>query len=324
MNQPNCSIRHLAIWAAGFSLICSSAGAAPQHIGFLSPQVSHAFQEYLSERTDDGFKLFMVASDGTFAWSARSSFEAAFDTAREKCNELRNPWKCDLYAVGDTIVWGMPEKDRVAIIAGYRERSGQETRPAVALPPPASTIEGEKAFLEYRDWDEGPNLFKVFALSKSGAWSWSTRFSYEAAERDAIAHCEEAPGSRRGLCRPYAIGNTVVWTMPETSVRSVISTYQISRTALGPPATEAPLGVRTLQAFRAYQTSADFKFFAIGGGSWGTSNRDSFELALEETMSVCRQYAGRPCELFAVGNTVVWGASEEIRKQVMDTYRQRK
>ena len=324
MFKPDHSFKLLLSVVLALSFLSINAAAAPAHPGFLSPQVSHGFQEYLAEDARGGFKLFMVAGNGTFAWAARSTFEAAFQAARGKCSELRSPWRCDLYAVGDTVVWGLAEKDKAATIANYLEqKTDQRSPPHASLPAASGTPEGAKAFAEYSAWDEGPNLFKVFILSESGAWSWSARFSYEAALHDAIEHCEQAPGSRRGLCHLYSIGDTVVWELPEQEIQSVVSTYQFGKTDLGPPATEAPLGVRTLQAFRAYQQALDYKFFAIGGRSWGTSNRDSFELALEETMDTCRQYANRPCELFAIGDTVVWGFSEQIKAQVMDAYRAR-
>ena len=52
-------------------------------------------------------------------------------------------------------------------------------------------------------------------------------------------------------------------------------------------AIRASLRFAQIQAFRTFQEHFDYKFFAMSNDAWGTSSRDSFDLALDETMSVC-------------------------------------
>ncbi|HSS63944.1 MAG TPA: hypothetical protein VLS27_05890 [Gammaproteobacteria bacterium] len=313
----------VSVTALTLILFLANARAAGNHIGLSSPDTRYAFQEYLAQKEGAGYKVFMLAVNGAYAWAARRSYDSALKMASDNCRRHAAPRRCELYAVGDTVVWGLSKQEQKDSIAAYKTRVGVPEYHSADSLPEIFTVKGAEAFTEYKFWKEGPNLFKVFVLSHYGAWSWNTDFSYEQAEREAIELCEQARHSRRGSCRPYAIGDTIVWEKSEKETRAVASAYKSSKTFLGTHAVNASLGFKTVRAFRTYQLDPDFKFFAVGNNAWGKSDRASFDLALEEAMSVCKKYAGRPCELFAVGDTVVWKMPENKLREIMDAYKQR-
>ena len=69
------------------------------------------------------------------------------------------------------------------------------------------------------------NAFKVFVLEDDWAWEYRNRDTYEAALKAAMDACDKH-ASRRGLCRLFAVGDTVVWDMSEKERDAVIEAYR--------------------------------------------------------------------------------------------------
>ena len=134
------------------------------------------------------------------------------------CAGYTNLAACRLFAIGNTIVWDMSAQEQKDAIAKY----GQEKPQRETVDAPLTSV-GVAAFDRYLNIDDCER-FKVFMLAENGALAKLDRATYDEAFQDTLLLCE-LRARRRGLCRLFAVGNTVVWEMSKDEIAEVIEEY---------------------------------------------------------------------------------------------------
>jgi hypothetical protein len=200
-----------------------SQAESAQHQMLNRPSTLKAFEKYkMYYEGDQTFKAFVLANDGALSWRIRPTPQAAIDDAMTSCASNTGLAGCRLFAIGNTIVWDMSAQDRKDAIATYGKEKPQ--REIVDAPLSSSALWGFDTYLTTDDCDR----FKVFMLAENGAWGKLTRKTYDEAFEETLLLCDQY-ARRRGLCRLFAVGNTVVWEMAEDELSEVIQEYRKPR-----------------------------------------------------------------------------------------------
>lgn len=260
------------------------------------PFVSDAIRERL--RSDyagaAGSKALAISRTGGSAWyvSAQPSEEEAARRAVETC--LRNaPEPCDLYAVGERLVWErspppMPARPYAPPAA---ERLAAPFDPA-RLPLAGPGMQ-ERLRVEY-----GPAAaFKAVALARTGTVGIATRrASEEEAMRAALEFCGDQAGS---ACAIVAIEDAFVTPFPAST--AIAGLFDPSTLPL-PPAERERLA-------QSYAARGGWKAAAIGRNArFGlAAGRSSEAEAVAGALSECRAAGGQDCIVQAIGIFAVLG-----------------
>jgi TPR repeat protein len=163
------------------------------------------------------------------------TYEAAAEAALEGCEELSDfqsftSGGCRLLAVGNTIVWDMPEVEREQVVAAYRVSRAKIVIPSQLTLADAKILssDGLAGFRRYIRMD-AYGKFKVFAAARKGAWSYRSGVSYDTAAKAALDVCQSYAGSgysQSSKCRLFAVGDTVVWNLSKREAQKVIAAYR--------------------------------------------------------------------------------------------------
>ena len=179
------------------------------------------FQDYLRHfEGPQGYKVLVMSPRGAFAWLSRASYEMALNDTINWCAERTTLAGCKLFAVGDTIVWDMSLTEQEKVIGAYK---ASKTPISIEVTAQLSTsaIGGFGGYQSAYDLEQ----FKVFAYSDDGAWAYRMESTYEDAFRFAMDACD-GYARRRGLCRLFAVGDTIVWEMSDKERDAVVERYQ--------------------------------------------------------------------------------------------------
>ncbi len=196
---------------------------ATRHPMLNRPSTSQGFERYtLYYEGDNTFKAFVLSNSGAWSWRIRPTPQAAIDDALTSCAANSYLAGCRLFAIGNTIVWDMSEREREDTIANYE--LGKTKLDLPDAPLSSSALWGFEIYLNVDDCEK----FKVFLLAENGAWTQLERTTYEEVLKDAFNLCDIYAG-RPGLCRFYAVGNTVVWGTAEDEIAEVIEDYRKPR-----------------------------------------------------------------------------------------------
>jgi adenylate cyclase len=265
---------------------------APDQVPFVSDAIRERLRaDYAAAASP---KALAISRTGGSAWyvQAQSSEEEAGRRALETC--LRNaPEPCDLYAVGDRLVWErspppMPAKPYAPPAA---ERVTSAFDPAhVPLAGPGMQ---DRLRVEY-----GPAAaFKAVAIARTGTVGMATRrASEDEAMRAALEFCGDAAGS---ACAILAIDDSFVAPFPTTT--SVAGLFDPASLPL-PPADRDRL-------IQAYGARGGWKAVAIGRNArFGIAvGRDSEAQAVADALGECRAAGGQDCLVQAIGIFAVLG-----------------
>ena len=284
--------------------------------------VRDLFETYWSyDEGDSLFKVFVMASDGVAYYYTRPTYEDALSGAMNRCAS-ESSFSCRVFAVGNTIVWDMTDSELARAISDYRTQKRGPDSDLLGVPLTSDSL---KAFETYKSIDDGLHEFKVFVLSEDeDAWSYWRALRYEEAERGAMEGCWKH--TRR--CRILAVGDVVVWSMGDDKRAAVVKAYQSEKQVLVSPAPDAPFGPSGIKGFNKYEVwneGSAFKVFVLStDGAWTYKMRSTLAEAIEAAMTACGGYTRRgTCQLFAVGNTVVWGMSKRDKEQAIAAYEAR-
>jgi hypothetical protein len=210
-----------------FGIICTlffqlAFSASWEHPKLSRPGARHNFENYkAATEVDSAFKVFVMSPIGASSWRVRSTFEQALKDALGACQGGTSADNCQLFAVGNTIVWDMSRSEQERIISEYK--AGKLGTPIHTTAPLNQS--GIRGFGSYRHSVEGKQ-FKVFMFNeRSGSWAYRMRASYEEAVRDATSSCEEY-SRQAGDCRLFAVGDTIVWDMTEKERAAAIHAYR--------------------------------------------------------------------------------------------------
>jgi Zn-dependent protease with chaperone function len=248
--------------------------------------------EYLGKKE---FKVF-VADVSTGYWRYQSGYWhplAALNLALKLCREKGRD--CTAAFVGDRFVFDRSASDLAEAIDSYHKEA---TWPANIKNPLREYLNEEK-FVD----------FKAFAADPTQK-NWqreSGRSSPNKAIEETVALCR----SRNTLCELYAIGNHIVFAQSDEEKKATAVSY--AREVLE----------KKLEFFRQ-PSYADFK--AVAGNpdimTYGLSlsyDRTSANDAVQEALRTCsEQFA--PCQIFAVGDVVVFGMPQERIDQLVEEY----
>jgi adenylate cyclase len=241
-----------------------------------------------------GAKALALSRTAGTAWYAQgqSSEEEAARRAIESC--LRNaPEPCDLYAVGDRLVWErapppMPARPYAPPAA---ERITAPFDPArVPLAGPGMQ---ERLRAEYVP----AAAFKAVALARTGAIGFAVRrASEEEAMRAALEFCGDQAGSP---CAILAVDDAFVTPFPATTTIAGL---------FDPAALPLPQPERDRLA-QAYAAGGGWKALALGrAGRFGVAaGRGSEAEAVADALGECRAAGGQDCLVQAIGIFAVLG-----------------
>jgi hypothetical protein len=232
-----------------------------------SGRIARAFKSYLLA---SDFKALAV--DPSSGWSAAGvglpTLAEAIEEAMARCSE--DARTCQLYAVGDVVVYGLPKDQADAAIEQYRQRVVADRIAKL-----------EKAYLDnpkYRD-------FKALAVEyHSGQFAVSQA---QATPSRAIERAIEACSTQTLVCEVHAIAGTIVQGRTKDERDAIASNY--SREVI-----DRLFGDR----FKEYLRKRDFKTFVVDvpGSFWAYESAHWHPLAsLNSTLKRCRE-RGRDCE----------------------------
>ena len=181
---------------------------------------------------------------------------------------------------------------------------------------------------EYYQTDPKFSEFKAFAVDPSSG-GWGRSWGYSTSER-AIDQALQECSKRNEECEIYAIGKIVVADMSPEEIEDAIEAYghpdEVPSTSTAKVGTDEPK--LTLRAGaqkgyeKYYQSSADFKAFAVDPGSsrWGRSwISQTPKQAIDEAVNWCKK-TGQDCTLYALGDTNVLGMSPDQVAAVAEEY----
>ncbi|NIM29683.1 MAG: hypothetical protein GTO67_12910 [Gammaproteobacteria bacterium] len=205
------------------ALSACSQNQTTQHEMLNRPSTAEEFKRYtLYFGGDSIFKAFALSNSGALSWRVRSTPEAAIRDAITSCASNNYGGDCRLFAVGNKIVWDMSDEERQATVMAYsREKTALDLPEA---PLSSASLWALQIYWKVEDCDK----FKVFLLADNGAWTKLDRPTYEEVLEDAFSLCDYYAG-RPGLCRLFAVGNTVVWDLQEGEIAGIVEDYRKPR-----------------------------------------------------------------------------------------------
>ncbi len=215
-------------------LFCAAVFSTAR-VGYASHSTTHhpklktkasqeGYQRYLAHEEDwRAYKVFVISDDGAWAWLERTSYEGAIRDTTAKCNKHARQKGCRLFAVGNTVVVNMTREGQQQVVKKYGSQKSPSSIETEA-PLHSAALAGFKAYQLRAD----SLKYKVFVLSDDGDWSYQAESTYEEALEVATDRCD-AFASRRGLCQIFAVGDVVIWDLPETEKQAVIGAYRVSR-----------------------------------------------------------------------------------------------
>ena len=192
---------------------------SPSKTAPATPQLSwRGQQDFEKYREYGAFKAFAFDPySSRWGYYHRSQTpQGAIDMALRYCG--KDEWKCELYAVGNTVVAGMSPEQLAAVIEQYKERDGPGG--------PSDQSAREEGFSAYLKYGEAFH-YKVFVAAEEGAWAYRIRETIDSALQKAMKACRDhvKVANNTGRCRVYAVGDTVVWDMPEKERQEYIKAY---------------------------------------------------------------------------------------------------
>lgn len=260
------------------------------------PFVSDAIRERLRAEyvPAAGAKALAISRSAGSAWyvQAQPSDEEAGRRALESCRRSA-PEPCDLYAVGDRLVWErspppMPGRPFVPPAAERFTLPFDSSRVPLAGPGMRDRLRGEY---------EPAAAAKAVAIARTGTVGIATRrASEDEAVRSALEFCGDMAGS---ACAILSIDDSFVTPIPTTS--TVVGVFDPTALPL-PPADRERLA-------QAYAGRGGWKALALGrNGRVGiAARRDSEEGAVADALSECRAAGGQDCIVQAIGIFTVLG-----------------
>jgi hypothetical protein len=263
----------------------------------ISGQIARAFKAYLLAAD---FKALVVdPSTGRSATGSGLTTPAnAIEVANGRCAEGGH--LCELYAVGDVVVRGLPKEQADAAVEQYRQRVVADRITKL-----------EQAYLRNQTYSD----FKVLAVDYQSGHSAVShgQTSLENAIKEALGSCAE--GDR--ICALYAVGDVVVHGLLKEQVNAAIEQYR-RRIVDG--------RIKELQkAYLDNRTYKDFKALAVDyqtGQSAVSQAQATPAKAIEEAIARCSE-AGGKCELYAAGEAMVQGLPKEQTDLAVEQYRQK-
>lgn len=293
VSQCEMKIKPCRLYALGDSVVLN---LSPQQLDSIlseyskTGRIAREFSSYLRQKD---FKAFAIdpSSGRTTSEVGHEDVQSAIQQAIGRCSEAGRT--CELYAVGDLVVQGMPKDQVDAATEQYRQKVS------------AVRITGlEKDYLDNRSYKD----FKALAVDyQSGRFAVSQA---QATPKKAIERAIKAC-SGDGLCEVYAIGDTIVRDKTNDERNAIASTY-------------ARRVVERISGdqFQQYLAKNDFKAFVadVSRGYWSyQTDRPSLSVAIMVSVARCRMQ-NPSCELYAVGNHVVFGQPDVEKKTTMATY----
>jgi Zn-dependent protease with chaperone function len=261
----------------------------------VAQKIAKLQKDYLDNRTYTDFKALAV--DYRSGRSAVSEAQATPLKAIERAVALCSTQTvaCKVHAIGDIVVQGKSQNERNAIAGSYGREVIKHMFGAEF-----------KTYLSKRD-------FKTFVVDVPGKyWGYtSARWHPLTSLISALKRCRE----KERDCEVAALGDTFVLDLPRDSLAAMIDEYNAR--VVWPTDKRNPL-----REYLTEPTFSDFKAFAADPRQrnwrreWGYRSPSK---AIEEAIAKCR--AGNPsCELYAVGNHIVYGQSEEEKKAAIALY----
>ncbi len=261
----------------------------------VAAKITKAEKDYLQNPTYAHFKALAVDyQSGYFAVSqAQLTPSKAIKQAIAVCSSEAHA--CGLHAIGGKVVKGKNSDEQDAIANDY----GRETIERIF----------ENQFKEYMS----KRNFKVFVANvPSNSWAYSSgQWHPQAALNDALRKCRgSAPD-----CQIVALGDTFIFDKPKNSLSAAIDEYNAK--------VDWPSDIRN--PFRDYVNEAkftDFKVLVVDPNSnfWYRNwAYPSLSPAIEVALGACRK-TKPSCELYAVGNHIVYGQSADERNETIATY----
>ncbi|MCC7045714.1 MAG: adenylate/guanylate cyclase domain-containing protein [Alphaproteobacteria bacterium] len=260
------------------------------------PFVSDAIRERLRAEyvPAPAAKALAISRAGGSAWyvQAQPSEDEAGRRALESCRRSA-PEPCDLYALGDRLVWErapppMPARPFVPPPAERFTLPFDSTRVPLAGPGMRDRLRSEY---------EPAAAAKAVAIARTGTVGIATRrASEDEAVRSALEFCGDMAGS---ACAILAIDDSFVTPIPTTS--TVVGVFDPAALPL-PPADRDRLA-------QAYAARGGWKALALGrnGRAGIASRRDSEDSAVADALSECRAAGGQDCIVQAIGIFTVLG-----------------
>jgi Zn-dependent protease with chaperone function len=281
VSQCEMKIKPCKLYALGDSTVLNLSPQELDSAIFQYSKTGGIAREYRSYLPEKDFKAFAIdaASSRTGSGLGHEDVQDAIQQAVGRCSETGG--RCELYAVGDVVVQGMPKDQMDAAIKQYRQRVTTLRMAKV-----------EKDYLENRSNKD----FKALAVDYQ-----SGRFGVSQAQATPAKAVEQALlgcAAESTACELYAIGDTVVQGTTIEERDAVAKNY-------GRSTVERLLGVN----FQQYLSKRDFKAIVadVPRNYWNYQVNHWHPLAaLNSALKVCRESENN-CEVVALGDRFIFG-----------------
>jgi hypothetical protein len=269
----------------------------------INSRTGNKLQKFLTEPKYSDFKAFAFDNETWriyYAWGYKWHPRLTAKRALHKCERRSwGPAKCDLVAVGNTIVFGEPQQKIERIIDAYFHRIAGPS--GVPLPL--------QAYL--KAWY--PQDYRVLVVDKetgSHAMVSAQRFLDRAIDK-ALDICRR----KRNGCQLYAVGDEIIHDKPSQERKRMISEYQsrIADRRIEKSLQNYLMNIAGMDDYRALV--ADRR----SGVTMSAAGKASVKEAIEEPKEACVR-AGTTCELYAVGNHSVIELNDEQTEKIISEY----
>jgi Zn-dependent protease with chaperone function len=257
----------------------------------VTERIAKLEEAYIRDRAHSHFKALAVdyRSGRSAVAQAQATPERAMEEAIRACTTPTS--SCEIAAIGPVRVKGATKEERDAIVREY-------ARDVILR------MIDFAAYSSQRD-------FKSFVVDVGAGYSTSSMRHWHplAALNAALMQCRKEGRN----CGAAMVGDRFVFGAPPDEIAREIEDYRAR--------VRWPSDVRNpLEEYFSQPQFADFKAFAAYAGDWWRQwGHDSPYRAVEVAVARCRE-KNPACELYAIGNHVVYGQSEEEKNDVLALY----
>jgi class 3 adenylate cyclase len=275
----------LLFWRFGHQEATSEPPAARPFVAEQAPFISDLARAQLqSYVTAPKHKAIALSRTGMGEAVGAPNDEAAGDRALSECRNNSNNTPCELYALGDSLVWSKTELPMPLPVDVRSEGSdvklSKETLPL--MPSPLS----ERILASYLPAEES----RALAIGNERAgWAFGIPSPQEATRR-ALERCADLTGAP---CLLFALGDKLLQPLPRS--RKIVGVFTFAGDATIPQADR--------DALMKVYSGRDWRAIAHGAnGAWrAVANEASEEDAVRAVLSQCNAN-DKDCTVFAIGN----------------------
>lgn len=281
------------LWLSILALSVHASQANSASLAITSEKMLDAYEAYRNKNSN---KAFAIAPTGQYGWSADyASASEAKTRAIDVCRGDNSKIDCQLFDYDG--ITSPPTLNRTQLRTTLRNAAQTvwpKTKPNTYPLELSDFRSAQKGYKEYVK----KTGHKMFAISESGAWAYSSiQSADEVARHYALTNCEQ----HGKPCTIVDINNTAINGSIE-----IIPLPEFSK----PSGEQLPIAIRKqsqLDSFKKYLTKKGHRAFVIStlGRAYWAAGRNSLEKAKKDALQRCEEGFFSICKLAAVDGVIL-------------------